>query len=55
MAKGLGMRVPAVYAACQMPCRFTRRVISCGARTGNEENMMKTFVDMSLESEKVNT
>ncbi len=29
VATGLGSTTPAVYAACQMPARFTRRVISC--------------------------
>lgn len=29
VATGLGSTTPAVYAACQMPCRFTRRVTSC--------------------------
>ena len=28
-ATGLGSSTPAVYTACQMSCRFTRRVISC--------------------------
>lgn len=35
-AAGRGSSTPAVYTACQMPARFTRRVISCGRGEGEE-------------------
>jgi hypothetical protein len=35
-ATGFGSTRPAVYAACQMSRRFTRRVISCACRDALE-------------------